>query len=267
MSLLRRPQLNSPEGRVQHVTPQNAGWKYVGFEVYDIAQGKTLKRNSGNNEICAVFLSGLASVRVGKEHFPDVGKRMSVFEKTNAHAVYIPAGTDYEITARTPVEVALAQAPGTGKFSARHIKPEEVANSTRGQGTNTRYIADILPDTKEAESLLVVEVQTPGGHWSSYPSHKHDQDSLPEESFLEETYYHRFEKPQGFGFQRVYTDDGSIDEAMTIQDRDVVLVPKGYHPVAAAHGYNLYYLNVMAGPKRAWHFSTEAAHCWLLKSP
>ncbi len=121
-------------------------------------------------------------------------------------------------------------------------------------------------DDSSAHSLLVVEVITPGGHTSSYPPHKHEQDDLPNESFLEETYYHRLNPPQGFGFQRVYTDDRSLDEAMAIEDGDVTLVPKGYHPCAATHGYDLYYLNVMAGPKRIWKFHNAVEHEWLLKA-
>ena len=107
---------------------------------------------------------------------------------------------------------------------------------------------------------------TPGGNTSSYPPHKHDTDNLPRESLLEEVYYHRLNPPQGFAFQRVYTDDRSLDETMTVEDGDVTLVPRGYHPCAALHGYDLYYLNVMAGPKRTWKFHNEPAHEWLLKS-
>lgn len=130
-----------------------------------------------------------------------------------------------------------------------------------------RYVNNIMPeDDASAYSLLVVEVITPGGHTSSYPPHKHDQDNLPNESFLEETYYHRLNPPQGFGFQRVYTDDRSLDEAMVLEDGDVTLVPKGYHPCAATHGYDLYYLNVMAGPKRVWKFYNAPEHEWLLKA-
>ena len=127
-----------------------------------------------------------------------------------------------------------------------------------------------LPGTFEAERLLVCEVLTPGGNWSSYPPHKHDRDALPAESQLEETYYHRLNPPQGFAFQRVYTDAEpagarDLDEAMAVEDGDVVLVPKGYHPCAACHGYDLYYLNVMAGPRRTWKFHNAAEHAWLLK--
>ena len=111
----------------------------------------------------------------------------------------------------------------------------------------------------------MVEVITPNGNWSSYPPHKHDLDNLPEESFLEETYYHRINPPQGFAFQRVYTDDGSLDETMTVHNHGVVMVPQGYHPVGAPHGYDLYYLNVMAGPKRIWKFHNATEHEWIVQ--
>ena len=107
---------------------------------------------------------------------------------------------------------------------------------------------------------------TPAGNASSYPPHKHDRDAFPEETRLEEVYYHRLNPSQGFGFQRIYTDDRSLDVSMTIEDGDVTLVPRGYHPCAALHGYDLYYLNVMAGPKRLWRFYNDPAHEWMLKA-
>jgi 5-deoxy-glucuronate isomerase len=116
----------------------------------------------------------------------------------------------------------------------------------------------------EADSLLVVEVLTPPGHWSSYPPHKHDRDDPPNETLLEETYYHRISPAQGFGMQRVYTDDRSLDEAIAFRDRDCVLVPRGYHTVSAPPGYAVYYLNVMAGPTRAWAFANDPDHEWTL---
>jgi len=135
----------------------------------------------------------------------------------------------------------------------------------RGAGSNTRYVTDILPEGEPAEHLLVVEVRTPSGHSSSYPPHKHDTDAAPLETQLEETYYHRLDPPQGFAFQRVYTDDRSLDESLAVEDRDVVMVPRGYHPVVVPHGYRSYYLNVMAGPTRKWHFHNDPAHEWMLK--
>ena len=140
-----------------------------------------------------------------------------------------------------------------------------MSREVRGEGTNRRLVRNILPETEAAESLLVVEVITPGGHWSSYPPHKHDTADGEAETALEETYYHRLNPPQGFAFQRVYTLDGSLDETMTVGDGDVVLVPRGYHPVGAPYGYDLYYLNVMAGPpKRQWIFHNDPAHEWIV---
>ena len=134
----------------------------------------------------------------------------------------------------------------------------------RGEGTNRRIVRNVLPETEPADSLLIAEVITPGGNWSSYPPHKHDADLVPLESALEETYYHRLNPSQGFAFQRVYTDDRSIDENMSVSDGDVVLVPRGYHPVGAPHGYDLYYLNVMAGPQRTWIIKNDPEHDWML---
>ena len=139
-----------------------------------------------------------------------------------------------------------------------------MSREVRGQKTNTRYVRNILPQTEAADSLLVVEVITPGGHWSSYPPHKHDNAVEGQETALEETYYHRLNPSQGFAFQRVYTDDRSLDETLCVKDGDVVLVPRGYHPVGAPHGYDLYYLNVMAGPERKWIFRNDPAHEWML---
>ena len=156
------------------------------------------------------------------------------------------------------------------EFTAEWIdrsSPGSVPVIARGRGTNTRYICDILPhDDPTAAHLLVVEVRTPASHSSSYPPHKHDVEAPPAETQLEETYYHRINPPQGFAFQRVYTDDRSLDEACAVEDHDVVMVPRGYHPVVAPHGYDLYYLNVMAGPKRFWVFRNDPAHEWMLKT-
>jgi len=147
----------------------------------------------------------------------------------------------------------------------RVIDPATMRRSVRGKGTNTRYVCDILPhDDPTAAHLLVVEVMTPASHSSSYPPHKHDVEQPPCETLLEETYYHRLNPPQGFAFQRVYTDDRSIDEACAVENHDVVMVPKGYHPVVAPHGYDSYYLNVMAGPNRFWVFKNDPAHEWML---
>ena len=116
-----------------------------------------------------------------------------------------------------------------------------------------------------ADALLVTEVFTPQGHWSSYPPHRHDEDDFPRMTYLEETYYHRLNPPKGFALQRVFTEDGTLDETMAVADHDVVLVPRGHHPCAAPYGYDLYYLNVMAGPLRKWRFQNHPDHDWIFQ--
>ncbi len=252
-------------GRVVHVTPQSAGWTYVGFDLYKLKPGESAAEETATNEVCLVFISGKGKVTAGTRNFGVLGERMSPFEGLPA-SVYIPAGSRWAVTAETDVELAVCSAPGEGSsLPARVIPKEELGQEVRGKGNNVRHVTNILPEGSPAQSLLVVEVITPAGNTSSYPPHKHDQDNLPEESFLEETYYHRLNPPQGFAFQRVYTDDRSLDEAMAVEDGDVTLVPKGYHPCATIHGYDLYYLNVMAGPVRTWKFHNAKEHEWLLK--
>jgi 5-deoxy-glucuronate isomerase len=218
---------------------------------------------SGAMEVCIVVISGTIRVKSGAFDSGLIGERSNVFDGL-PWSVYLPAQSSYSIAATTDCEVAICSAPAKGGLPPRVIGPSDVETLTRGKGTNARHVRNILPETATAESLLVVEVITPGGHWSSYPPHKHDRDALPEESYLEETYYHRLSPRQGFALQRVYTDDRSLDETLAVGDRDVVLVPRGYHPVGAPHGYDLYYLNVMAGPKRTWRFHNDPDHQWML---
>ena len=147
----------------------------------------------------------------------------------------------------------------------RMVKVEKFTQVKDNLHTIARYVRDILPHTEPAHRPPVVEVRTPSGHSSSYPPHKHDTDAAPRETLLEETYYHRLNPGQGFAFQRVYTDDRSLDESLAVAERDVVMVPRGYHPVVVPPGYESYYLNVMAGPRREGHFHNGPAHEWMLK--
>jgi len=253
-------------GLTARVTPESAGWTYVGFDLYRLASGETASGTSGSKELCLVFVTGKGGVTVNGKSLGVLGGRMSPFEGA-PWSVYLPEHTEWSVIADSDVELGVCSAPSLGGgLPVRVIGPDQVGQQVRGKGTNTRYVTNILPETDPADSLLVVEVITPGGHTSSYPPHKHDQDNLPSESYLEETYYHRLNPPQGFAFQRVYTDDRSLDEAMAIEDGDIVMVPKGYHPCAACHGYDLYYLNVMAGPKRTWKFHNAPEHEWLMKA-
>ena len=241
MSLLVKGQAQGRE--IVKVTPASAGWKHVGFEAFRLVPGERLQLIlPADREGCLVVLTGSADVLAGSQRFPRLGGRASVFDERSPDAVYAPPGA---------LPIRLISAAG-------------MQRSIRGRGSNTRYICDILPESEPAESLLVVEVVTPAAHSSSYPPHKHDTDDLPAESVLEETYYHRIDPPQGFAFQRVYTDARDLDESMAVGDHDVVMVPRGYHPVVMPHGYRGYYLNVMAGPRREWHFKNDPAHDWLM---
>jgi len=260
-----RPHAPDASGKILEVSPASAGWDHVGFAVHRLADGQTARGEGVGRETCLVVLAGTADIQAGGERYPGVGGRASVFEDKAPAAVYAPAGTPWSVTARGPVELAVCTAPGTGAGAPRLIDPARMGREVRGRDTNTRYVRNILPETEPAESLLVVEVITPGGHWSSYPPHKHDTATPTEETQLEETYYHRLNPPQGFAIQRVYTDDRSLDETISVEDGDVVMVPRGYHPVGAPHGYDLYYLNVMAGPKRQWIFRNDPAHDWIAK--
>jgi len=265
MTLKVSPHPPASDGTVLEITPQSAGWSHVGFKVVELAAGQSFEGGEEGREACLVVLSGTADIEAAGSNFDRVGNRESVFEDAAPGAVFVPAGASYRVTAKTKVELAIGSAPGSGGGAARRIEPDQMSREVRGQGTNQRFVRNILPETEAAESLLVVEVITPGGHWSSYPPHKHDTATEGEETALEETYYHRLNPPQGFAFQRVYTDDRSIDEAIAVEDGDVVMVPRGYHPAGAPHGYDLYYLNVMAGPKRQWIFRNDPAHDWIVR--
>ncbi|NGY03269.1 5-deoxy-glucuronate isomerase [Solimonas terrae] len=252
--------------KIVEVTPASAKWQHVGFAAFRFEPGERMTFAASDRERCLVVLQGRLDIAAGAAAWSEVGRRDSVFDDVPPHAVYVPPGLSVTVGAHGHAELAIASAPGRGSARGpRLIGPDDMTRSVRGKGSNTRYICDILPQTAAADSLLVVEVRTPAGHSSSYPPHKHDRDLIPEESVLEETYYHRINPPQGFAFQRVYTDDRELDETMSVEDHDVVMVPRGYHPVVMPHGYDGYYLNVMAGPRRQWHFRNDPAHEWMLE--
>ena len=213
--------------------PLCAGWSHVGFRALRLAAGETETLDTGPRELCIVVLTGGVDVTVDGQTYTELGIRDSVFDAASPAAVYVPANKSVAVNARRNAEIALCSAPAGDAASraarqVRVIDPASMKRSVRGQGSNTRYICDILPhDDPSAAHLLVVEVITPAGHSSSYPPHKHDLETPPLETQLEETYYHRLNPPQGFAFQRVYTDDRTLDEACAVEDHDVVMVPRG----------------------------------------
>ena len=265
--LLIKPQAADEDGCVHRITPASAGWQYVGFAEYRLDDGDVLAFEADDLERCLVIVSGFADMAAGGENFANLGEREHVSEHIKPVSLYVPSGVSAHVVARGELTLAVCSAPGgeAGAYPVRLIAGDDVGYSLRGEGSNTRHIYDILPDRVDwAHSLLVVEVRTPAGNWSSYPPHRHDEDDLPNQSLLEETYYHRVFPEQGFAFQRVYTDDHGLDETLAIHDGDVVLVPRGYHPYGVPHGYEGYYLNVMAGPTRKWVFHNHPHHDWLI---
>lgn len=251
-------------GKVHDVTPESAGWGYVGFGLYRLKPGETAAEATGDREAILVLVEGKARLTAAGADFGEMGERMDVFEKTPPHCLYVPNGSDWNAVATTDCTLAVCTAPGKGNRKPQRLGPEGIELTQRGTGANTRFVNNIAMEARDvADSLLVTEVFTPQGNWSSYPSHRHDEDDFPRMTYLEESYYHRLNPPQGFGLQRVYTEDGSLDETITVKNHDVVLVPKGHHPCGAPYGYELYYLNVMAGPRRNWRFQNDPDHDWI----
>lgn len=268
--LLVRP--TKSVGKVIDITPENAkcalapNWDYVGFGLYHLDAGDSVQESTGSNEVLLVIVEGKAELAAGNQELGVCGDRMDVFEQSKPTCLYVPNASQWSAKAASKCVLAVCAAPGHSGHPVRLIRPEEIGSETRGRGSNTRHIHPIaMEETDIADSLLVTEVFTPAGNWSSYPPHRHDEDDFPRMTYLEETYYHRLNPAQGFGFQRVFTDDGSLDETMAVQNGDVVLVPRGHHPCGAPHGYQMYYLNVMAGPLRKWRFENHPDHEWIVE--
>ncbi len=249
------------------LTPRRAGWDYVGFAVRQIAAGDVWRSRTGSNEVCLVLLSGLASATwvPGQPKSVRLGPRQDVFSDY-PHAIYLPPGTAFELRATRLTEIAECRSPASRRFPARVINPSDCGFEVRGGGNATRQIIDILPPSADADRLLVCEVLTPAGNWSSYPPHKHDRHAPPIEADLEETYYYRFSGPDGYGLQRLYTADGRSDQVLRVADGDLVLVREGYHPFVAVPGFDAYYLNTLAGSFRSMAATDDPRYAHLRAS-
>lgn len=259
-------EINDRVELVHHISKENSLFDYIEAQVFRMKTAGTYKLDLSDREVCAVALTGRYIISDGQEMFENVGTRSSVFDNTPTDSVYISAGKKIEITCQEPGKIILCLAPSTETDRpTRLIKAGENSAEQRGKYNNQRKVHNILDDQSPiSEKLLVVEVYTEQANWSSYPPHKHDQDNLPHETLLEEAYYHEVDGPDGFVFQRVYTDDHLIDETMTVYNEEMILVPRGYHPVAVPDGYRSYYLNIMAGPKKLWKFHNASEHEWII---
>ena len=238
------------------VTPRQAGWKYVGFSVRQIASGERWSGKTGSDEMCAVLLEGRCHASWGGSGGYLLGPRKDVFSGY-PHAIYLPPATKFSFQGLATTVLAECRAPATLRLPARIIRPEDCGFEIRGGGNATRQIVDVLPPGFPAERLMICEVFTPGGNWSSYPPHKHDTDNPPQEVDLEETYYYRFRAPHAFGIQRLYRTGDRRDCAMTVRHGDLVIVRDGYHPFVSAYGHDAYYLNVLAGTRRSMAASDD----------
>ena len=241
-----------------------AGWVYSGLRVLNLAPDTTLELRTGTTEVAILPLAGGLLIEVEAESFVLEG-RESVFDAVTDFA-YAPIDAEVRLTTRGPLQVALATAEATRRIDPYRVAADDVRVEVRGGGAGTRQINNFLSaDFADADKLIAVEVLTPEGSWSSYPPHKHDQ-TTETEIELEEIYYFKIDGENGFGFFKCFTDDGEIDDTLTVRDGDVYLVPRGYHgPAAASPQHHMYYLNVMAGPspERAWRFCDDPALAWV----
>lgn len=276
--LVRPARFPNDPGLVLEVTPASAGWDYIHFQVRRLAEGERWSFASGENELALVDLTGRFAVKSNRGEWPLIGGRSSVFA-SGAHALYLPRRSDFTVTALDDCEFAVTWVPTDEEHPAYLTTPEQVKRSIRGGDNASRQINDLMPPGSPVHRLVLVEVYTPSGNWSSYPPHKHDvhivgPDGTLIESDLEEVYYYRLDKPEGYAIQRVYTDVNSpmqqagypIDALVRAEDGCAVLIPEGYHPVVSAPGYTTYYLNVLAGSAQSLANQDDPRYSWVKNS-
>jgi len=247
------------------ITPETAGWGFSGLRMLDLGPGERRGLDTGEDELIVLPLSGACTVEVDSEAFALAG-RAGVFEGVTDF-LYVPRGAHAALASERGGRFALPSARAQQRLAPRHVPAAQVPVELRGAGQASRQVNNFCaPEALEADRLIAVEVLTPAGNWSSYPPHKHDEDRPGEETVLEEIYYYEVAR-DGFGYQRVYGSGPGreIDVCAEVRSGDAIVMPHGYHgPSMAAPGYDLYYLNVMAGPgERAWRFTDDPAHAWI----
>ena len=238
------------------------GFEFLGFQVRKLAPGERHEENTGARELGIVMLGGKCSVETSSATWKNIGKRANVFDGL-PYAVYLPISTEYSLIAETPCDLAFCYCAAATAHPAQLVTPADIEVEIRGGGNATRQINHIFKPEFSADRLLIVEVYTPSGNWSSYPPHKHDVHNPPREVDLEEIYYYRIDKPEGYAIQKVYSTDKRLDHTLTVRNGELVLIPEGYHPVVAAHGYNVYYLNALAGSARSMAASDDPDYAWV----
>lgn len=265
-SLLIPPNFNQDE--YIHVTPSSAGWAHLSFAARKMKRGATWDFETQKNELALVVLGGVCQVTSNRGAWTDVGRRANVFVGM-PYTLFLPADTRFTVEATSEeLDIAYGWCIAKESHPARLVKPSEVEIEIRGGANVTRQINKMIPPGFPASRLVVVEVYTPSGNWSSYPPHKHDEHIVDAagnilEADLEEVYFYKIDRPEGFAYQRIYTPDGKIDELVLARDSHLVLSPQGYHPVVAAPGYNCYYLNMLAGSAQSLAATDDPEHTWV----
>lgn len=264
--LLVTPDIHSPE--YIHVSPASAGWDYLHFAARKMRQGETWQSETGRNELALVILGGVCSITSDKGQWKNIGRRANVFAGM-PYTLYLPRHSRFTVTAGSALlDIAYGWCLADSDHPARLVTPPEVEIEIRGGGNATRQINKMIPPGFDCSRLVVVEVFTPSGNWSSYPPHKHDQhivdaDGRLVEADLEEVYFYKINQPEGYAYQRIYTADRSLDELLLAKDSCLVLSPRGYHPVVTAHGYHCYYLNMLAGSAQSLAASDDPDYAWV----
>jgi len=263
---------NAGKGVYQSINLHEAGWEFLNFEARTMKKGETWSFNTRQNEFLLVLLGGNFSVQSPLGNWETVNGRKNVFSGL-PHGLYLPPDTSFVLTAESEtLDIACSWCATDRAYPASFITPQDVVAmgiEYRGGDNASRQINRILPPGSRCHRLICVEVYTPSGNWSSFPAHKHDTRRLEKdtgkviEAKLEEIYFYKIDKPQGFALQKVYTDDRSLDEVAEAHDNDVVLIPGGYHPVMACHGYNVYYLNFLAGSDQSLASTDDPDHKWI----
>ncbi len=249
-------------GEFLNFSRQDVHWEWMSMAVRRLAPGQSYSAATQGEEAAFVILGGSGKVDWGTG-LRSIGWRKNVFDGL-PYCVYLPTGNSVLFVAETALEIAECRSPSTAKLQPKLITPQDVATSLRGGENASRQIVDIIRPDFPADKLVVIEVYTPGGNWSSFPPHKHDVHNPPAEVDLDEIYYYRIERPhEGFALQRLYSPDKSSDVTVRAQDGDAVLVRSGYHPVVAGPGYNVYYLNFLAGTSRTLAVTEDPDHVWL----
>ncbi len=256
----------------QSISSADAGWTHLNMEARIIKKGESWYGYTGMNEYVFVLMGGNFSAETSAGNWQTINGRKDVFSGL-PHGLYLPTNTTFAITATSDLlDLACSWCESDQHHPAQFITPADVVKMEteyRGGDNASRQINRILPPGSKCHRLVCVEVYTPSGNWSSFPAHKHDIRKVDPitgkllETMLEEIYFYKIDKPQGFALQKVYTDDRSLDEIAEARNNDVVLVPKGYHPVIAGHGYNVYYLNFLAGSDQSLASSDDPDHKWI----